>query len=90
MLQTFPQASALLEVEVLVTVWVEVCLACSHCRSVQVSAEGLGVALADLAAQWASAGSEERADPVDVVGSCLLYTSPSPRDGLLSRMPSSA
>ena len=26
------------------------------------------------------------ADPFD----CLLYTSPSPRDGLLSRMPSSA
>ena len=26
----------------------------------------------------------------DQVGSCLLYTSPSPRDGLLSRMPSSA
>ena len=26
---------------------------------------------------------------VDVSG-CLLYTSPSPRDGLLSRMPSSA
>ena len=25
-----------------------------------------------------------------VLGSCLLYTSPSPRDGLLSRMPSSA
>ena len=25
-----------------------------------------------------------------VVDSCLLYTSPSPRDGLLSRMPSSA
>ena len=24
------------------------------------------------------------------LGSCLLYTSPSPRDGLLSRMPSSA
>ena len=24
------------------------------------------------------------------VGVCLLYTSPSPRDGLLSRMPSSA
>ena len=29
--------------------------------------------------------SEERTFPV-----CLLYTSPSPRDGLLSRMPSSA
>ena len=26
----------------------------------------------------------------DPKGSCLLYTSPSPRDGLLSRMPSSA
>ena len=25
-----------------------------------------------------------------VVSTCLLYTSPSPRDGLLSRMPSSA
>ena len=27
---------------------------------------------------------------LDVFGTCLLYTSPSPRDGLLSRMPSSA
>ena len=27
--------------------------------------------------------------PGEVLG-CLLYTSPSPRDGLLSRMPSSA
>ena len=26
----------------------------------------------------------------DLSGGCLLYTSPSPRDGLLSRMPSSA
>ena len=25
-----------------------------------------------------------------IPGACLLYTSPSPRDGLLSRMPSSA
>ena len=25
-----------------------------------------------------------------IYGACLLYTSPSPRDGLLSRMPSSA
>ena len=25
-----------------------------------------------------------------LIGDCLLYTSPSPRDGLLSRMPSSA
>ena len=27
---------------------------------------------------------------LQVRGTCLLYTSPSPRDGLLSRMPSSA
>ena len=27
---------------------------------------------------------------LDLLISCLLYTSPSPRDGLLSRMPSSA
>ena len=26
----------------------------------------------------------------EIFGGCLLYTSPSPRDGLLSRMPSSA
>ena len=26
----------------------------------------------------------------DRIATCLLYTSPSPRDGLLSRMPSSA
>ena len=29
-------------------------------------------------------------DPIVEAGTCLLYTSPSPRDGLLSRMPSSA
>ena len=31
----------------------------------------------------------ERGEYVAIMG-CLLYTSPSPRDGLLSRMPSSA
>ena len=29
-------------------------------------------------------------NPVTAAQTCLLYTSPSPRDGLLSRMPSSA
>ena len=29
-------------------------------------------------------------EDLDIIQSCLLYTSPSPRDGLLSRMPSSA
>ena len=32
----------------------------------------------------------ELIDQIVVTASCLLYTSPSPRDGLLSRMPSSA
>ena len=31
-----------------------------------------------------------RVSRVPVINGCLLYTSPSPRDGLLSRMPSSA
>ena len=29
-------------------------------------------------------------DANEILETCLLYTSPSPRDGLLSRMPSSA
>ena len=32
----------------------------------------------------------QRMADFQIVGTCLLYTSPSPRDGLLSRMPSSA
>ena len=32
----------------------------------------------------------DKQDRIDAVLFCLLYTSPSPRDGLLSRMPSSA
>ena len=38
----------------------------------------------------AAAKAGEDADEGDFRGPCLLYTSPSPRDGLLSRMPSSA
>ena len=40
---------------------------------------------ADLAGRAAASGSRPRSVLI-----CLLYTSPSPRDGLLSRMPSSA
>ena len=36
------------------------------------------------------AGGRLAGRPVDWFYYCLLYTSPSPRDGLLSRMPSSA
>ena len=34
--------------------------------------------------------SDESGIKNDIYSICLLYTSPSPRDGLLSRMPSSA
>ena len=33
---------------------------------------------------------EQKAIGLNYIDTCLLYTSPSPRDGLLSRMPSSA
>ena len=35
-------------------------------------------------------GGSRRIQPGDLVSICLLYTSPSPRDATLSRMPSSA
>ena len=35
-------------------------------------------------------GTEGAGEIIAVGSDCLLYTSPSPRDGLLSRMPSSA
>ena len=34
--------------------------------------------------------AKEKLNDLKSICSCLLYTSPSPRDGLLSRMPSSA
>ena len=43
---------------------------------------------------WAGGGANDIASPATgkfgVIWDCLLYTSPRPRDGLLSRMPSSA
>ena len=39
---------------------------------------------------WIKLDVETSQETLDEVISCLLYTSPSPRDGLLSRMPSSA
>ena len=35
-------------------------------------------------------GADYRVEGMEKLKNCLLYTSPSPRDGLLSRMPSSA
>ena len=39
---------------------------------------------------WRNVPRGEGGSPVELLFGCLLYTSPSPRDGLLSRMPSSA
>ena len=41
---------------------------------------------------WQTEAGEECTSEIDFkdASNCLLYTSPSPRDGLLSRMPSSA
>ena len=67
-----------------------------------VARQGVEVRLADSArdamqrshdwVQRAARGELRGGDdqPLAVYGVCLLYTSPSPRDGLLSRMPSSA
>ena len=41
-------------------------------------------------AQWLPNGNLLYTAAVDVYNNCLLYTSPSPRDATLSRMPSSA
>ena len=38
----------------------------------------------------ARSGNADAEELIGIMYACLLYTSPSPRDGLLSRMPSSA
>ena len=50
----------------------------------------LRVELLDGAGQVTSSRTAYVSGSVPPFGRCLLYTSPSPRDGLLSRMPSSA
>ena len=40
--------------------------------------------------EWSVDSSENEGFGAVMASTCLLYTSPSPRDGLLSRMPSSA
>ena len=48
------------------------------------------MALERVPADIRSSGGVARMSHPDLIKDCLLYTSPSPRDGLLSRMPSSA
>ena len=43
-----------------------------------------------LGAFVSGTGAAQTLGKLGAVNACLLYTSPSPRDGLLSRMPSSA
>ena len=45
---------------------------------------------ADAKNVWIDLNNNGVCDPGERYEYCLLYTSPSPRDGLLSRMPSSA
>ena len=52
------------------------------------SADDEATALLDAAADFISLVRHNDVDTLRL--GCLLYTSPSPRDGLLSRMPSSA
>ena len=46
--------------------------------------------LAQLSPTAGDTDRQKRKEIIHQTKSCLLYTSPSPRDGLLSRMPSSA
>ena len=64
--------------------------------NITAAARGLGVGRTALHARIAKSPDlqrvlqEEREALVDMAESCLLYTSPSPRDRTRSRMPSSA
>src|SRR5664279_2883933 len=51
-----------------------------------VAAIGLGAVIIDASPSWGS----DLGGMTGLLPACLLYTSPSPRDGLLSRMPSYA
>ena len=74
-----------------------------HLVRLQYSLDRMGMRAVDMAAIREGVRTVIAESPADVVrlritvvsgpgpmSSCLLYTSPSPRDGLLSRMPSSA
>ena len=58
----------------------------------QLKAQAVAASQTLLLAREQTAGIGRRGSPWQSppVGNCLLYTSPSPRDTLLSRMPSSA
>ena len=61
----------------------------NRANTVEVHAEDTAEQKTESAAEESSAESTASGND-NKDSSCLLYTSPSPRDGLLSRMPSSA
>ena len=61
----------------------------ARCRSLGGVLDEIGIGRGDRVAIWAD-NSHQYVEVYAAVPACLLYTSPSPRDGLLSRMPSSA
>ena len=65
-------------------------LATQYMRHEQISQQQQTVAPIDGSSTGVRSGGAAAASGSSSVSSCLLYTSPSPRDGLLSRMPSSA
>ena len=58
--------------------------------SLSVKADITVASAGPMSGQYASFGQQLKAGAEMWAKDCLLYTSPSPRDGLLSRMPSSA
>ena len=52
--------------------------------------QSIDTPILDVGAGTGLIGKEMNANKELELDACLLYTSPSPRDGLLSRMPSSA
>ena len=71
---------------------------CGYCAMVRDAMAQMGLEYETIDVPWSHPERKEVYEvsgqttvPVLVDGdTCLLYTSPSPRDGLLSRMPSSA
>ena len=72
------------------TVWTEIGSGTSTVGNVDPFNDGSGVALWQMDGNADDVGGSHDGTATNVVWSCLLYTSPSPRDRTRSRMPSSA